>query len=123
MKYYHDPETTTPQRILGYAFSIIASLIIAISGVLKWIPVASAIEPLELLDLADFAIWVGAAELVCVILYWLPRTQSLGFFFLCSYTGAILVAEILMGEFPFPALSLGMFLYVGTLLRRPSLLH
>lgn len=122
MGHFHEAQISKIQRIMGYILSLIASVSIALSGVLKWVPVAWAMAPLEKLELAPYAFWVGAAELVCVVLYWLPRTQSLGFFFLCTYTGAILLAEILMGEFPLPALILGACIYLGTLLRRPTLL-
>jgi len=110
-----------PRRTLGYTLSIFASLAIFLSGALKFIPLASALEPLEKLGLEAYALEVGLAEVALAILYWLPRTQRLGFFLLCTYIGAILLGEILMDEFPLPALILGTMIYLGTYLRMPTL--
>lgn len=109
------------QRIGGYALSLMATFAIFLSGVFKLFHLPQAIEPLEKLDLAPYALWVGLAEVALAFFYWLPATSRLGFFLICSYIGAILLGEILMGEFPFPALILGCMIFLGTYLRTPSL--
>jgi len=109
------------QRTVGYILSIMATTAIFFSGFLKFISLPQALEPLDKLDLASYALWVGIAEVGLVILYWLPSTSRLGFFLLCSYIGAIFLGEILMDEAPLPALLLGMMIYVGTYLRVPEL--
>lgn len=121
MPRYHTSGLSATRRALGYTLSIFASLAIFLSGVLKFFSVAPALEPLEKLGLETYALEVGLAEVALAILYWLPRTQRLGFFLLCTYTGAILLGEIVMDEFPLPALVLGSMIYLGTFLRMPTL--
>jgi hypothetical protein len=121
MAKWHEAETSQKQLLGGYALSLLATIAIFLSGVFKIFPIPQAIEPLEKLDLAPYALWVGLAEVVLVLFYWLPPTSRLGFFLICSYIGAILMGEILMGEFPFPALLLGCMIYFGTYFRMPSL--
>lgn len=121
MARWHEAETSRQQRKGGYALSLMATIAIFLSGVFKLFSLPRAIEPLEKLDLAPYALWVGLAEVALVLFYWLPATSRLGFFLICSYIGAILLGEILMGEFPFPALILGCMITLGTYLRTPSL--
>ena len=121
MPRYHESGLSKSRRGMGYVLSILATFAIFLSGLLKIFPVAQALEPLEKLGLASYAFEVGLAEVLLALLYWLPRTQRLGFFLLCSYIGAILLGEILMDEFPLPALLLGIMIYFGTYLRMPTL--
>jgi len=121
MPRYHEDGLSKLQRGLGYTLSILATFAIFLSGLLKVFPVPQALEPLEKLGLESYAFEVGLAEVGLALLYWLPRTQRLGFFLLCTYIGAILLGEILMDEFPLPALALGFMIYLGTYLRMPTL--
>lgn len=65
---------------------------------------------------------IGLIEIVCVVLYWIPRTSNVGFFLFCSYAGGIIVGELILGDVPLPGLAIGGMIYLGTLLRKPSLL-
>lgn len=64
---------------------------------------------------------LAAVSLTCVILYLLPKTSNIGFFLLCSYFGGVIVGELAMGEFPLIGILMSVLLYVGTMLRKPSL--
>lgn len=72
--------------------------------------------------MAEYAALIGVVEVACVVLYWIPKTSNLGFFLFCSYIGGIICGELLLGEAPLPGLTIGAMIYVGTLLRKPSLL-
>jgi len=117
----HEPGLGKIQRSTGYLMSLLASFVVLVSGLLKFVGNPWAMEPLEKLELAEHAVAVGAIELLCVLLYWIPRTSNIGFFLLCSYAGGIIVGEILMGEAPVPGVVIGLMLFLGTLLRKPSL--
>lgn len=94
---------------------------VLVSGLLKFAQNRWAMEPLEKLGLSEHAILVGVIEIGCVLLYWIPKTSNIGFFLLCSYVGGIIVGELLMDEVPVPGLAIGLMVYLGTLLRKPSL--
>ena len=110
------------QRRLGYVFSVLASVGVLVSGVSKLFPATEIHELLRELALDEHAVAIGLAEIAIVVLYWVPRTSNLGFFFFCAYVGAIMMAEIMLGDLPLPALTIGALLFAGTLLRKPSLL-
>lgn len=121
MSTLHEPGIGKVQRTIGYLLSVLASLMVFISGLLKFTHNAWAMEPLEKLGLSEHAITVGMVELLCVLLYWIPKTSNIGFFIFCSYVGGIIVGELLMGEAPVPGIVIGLMVYLGTLLRKPSL--
>lgn len=117
----HEPHISKAQKIVGYSLSILASSMVLVSGLLKLIQDPWAMEPLEKLGLSEHSTAVAIIEVLCVVFYWFPRSSNIGFFLLCSYVGGIIVGEILMGEAPVPGLLIGLMVYVGTLLRKPSL--
>ena len=110
------------ERRTGYALSALASVGVLASGVAKLFPGTEIHALLRELELDEHAVAIGLAEIGIVLLYWLPRTSNLGFFLFCSYIGAIIVGELVIGDVPLPGLTIGAMIYVGTLLRKPSLL-
>lgn len=118
----HDANISRWQKILGYTLSVVASILVFSSGIFKFIGEANIMDILGQLELANQAILIGIMEIILVALYWIPRSTNLGFFFFCAYIGGITVAEILLGDFPLPGLSIGAMIYIGTLLRKPKLL-
>jgi len=123
MTAWHESGLSLTQRRLGYILSIGATALIFLSGLMKWVPGSGALEPLKKIGLTDYAVWVGLVEMLCAALYWIPRTQFIGLLLLTSYVGAIFLAEMLIGAFPLPAIVLGLCIFTGTLLRKPSLLR
>ena len=78
----------------------------------------------------DKLLFIGLLELVLLALYWIPKTQKIGFYLLCAFVGGIIVAEVAAGTqveqgYP-PAPLIGIvtaiLLYSGTILRKPSML-
>ena len=68
--------------------------------------------------------FIGILEILCVALYWIPRTINIGFFLLCSYAGGIITAELIAVQgqaLPIPGVPLAIMLYVGTMLRKKNL--
>ncbi len=121
MSSFHEPGIPKAQKILGYLLSVLVSFMVLVSGLLKFVQNTWAMEPLEKLGLSEHVLPVAVIEVLCIVLYWIPKTSNMGFFLLCSYVGGIIVAELLMGEVPAPGLTIGFMVYLGTLLRKPSL--
>ena len=92
------------------------------SGFIKFFPDTEIHLLLEKLNLAEHAVVIGLIEIGVVILYWIPKTCNIGFFLFCSYCGGIIVGELILGDVPLPGLATGAMVYIGTLLRKPSLL-
>lgn len=121
MSQLHEANPGRTQLIVGYALSILASLSVLFSGLLKFTAEPEILVLLEQLGMAEHAVAIGVAEIICVLIYWIPRMVNLGFFLFCAYCGGIVVAEMILGDFPLPGLAIGGMLAVGTLLRKPSL--
>ncbi|WP_090169194.1 hypothetical protein [Neolewinella agarilytica] len=118
----HDAGISKRRRITGYVLSLLPSLAVLGSGFIKFFPNAEIHLLLEQLGMADHAVLIGLIEIGCVLLYWSPTTSNVGFFLFCSYIGGIIVGELVIGDFPLPGLAIGVMVYVGTILRKPSLL-
>ena len=119
----HDLEISKARKISGYIISIIPSLMIATSGVMKLMGAEEMKANMSAIpNVGELLGTIGAIELICLILYWIPKTSNLGFFLLCSYVGGIIVAEMVAGGPPIPGVPVAVLLYVGTFLRKPSLL-
>ncbi len=116
----HEAGIGKRQRILGYVLSLLPSLAVFGSGVAKFFPGHEIHALLAELGLGGQAVVIGLTEIGCVVLYWIPRTTNVGFFLFCSYIGAILVGELVLGQVPLPALAIGSMVYAGTYLRRPG---
>ncbi len=106
---------------LGWAMSVFVSLGIASSGMGKLMQAKPLVESLSKINLQEHIVTLGIIEILCVIIYLIPKTSNIGFFLLCSYIGGIIVSEWAMGFPPTIGITLAIILYVGTMLRKPEL--
>jgi len=106
---------------LGWAMSLFVCLGISASGMGKMMKSKFLVESLTKINLQDHIVTIGIIEIICVIIYLIPKTANIGFFLLCSYIGGIIVSEWAMGFPPTIGIMLAIFLYVGTMLRRPEM--
>lgn len=118
----HETHISKTRKIAGYALSIIPSLMLLMAGIMKVIGHEALVENMsKITNWGDKILLVGIIELVALALYWIPKTSNIGFFLLASYAGGIIVAEVVGGDFPLPGIMVATMLYVGTMLRKPSL--
>src|SRR5579872_514460 len=64
---------------------------------------------------------IAVLELVCVLLYVLPRTTVLGTFLLTGYFGGATVTHLIGGESVVPPLMIGLVIWAGAWLRTAEL--
>ena len=131
MAKFHEDHIGKAQKIAGYAISILFSSQILMAGGLKVIGDEAITERMNNIpNWGDKLLFIGLLELVLLALYWIPKTQKLGFYLLCAFVGGIIVAEVAAGThveqgYP-PAPLIGIvteiLLYTGTILRKPSML-
>jgi hypothetical protein len=131
MTKFHEDHIGKTQKIIGYSLSILFSIQILMAGILKVVGEASIVERMgNIPNWGDKIVFIGLLELVLLVLYWIPKTQKLGFYLLCAFVGGIIVAEVAAGthveQGASPAPLVGMvtaiLLYTGTILRKPSML-
>lgn len=118
----HENGIGRTRLVVAYLLSVLPSLAVLGSGVSKFFPDTEIHLLLRQLAMDDYALPIELLEIAVVVLYWIPLTSNLGFFLFCTYVGAILMAELVIGDVPLPALTIGAMVFAGTLLRKPSLL-
>jgi len=106
------------RNIIGWVLSAIPLLAIVVGSINKFSGNPELIEKMPYISSLPL---LATLSLVCVIIYLIPKTSNIGFFLLCSYFGGAIVAELAMGEFPLIGILLSVFLYVGTMLKKPEL--
>jgi len=118
----HEPQIGKTRKIIGYILTILPSLMIVFSGSNKILGAEWMVEAMNTIpNIGEITPFIGLLEIICVLIYWIPKAGNLGFFLLCSYTGGIIVAEIVANHSPMPGILLATFLYIGTVLRKPSI--
>ncbi|MGY0393271.1 DoxX family protein [Bizionia sp. KMM 8389] len=123
MANYHDTSISKTQKIAGYAMSILFSVQIIMAGVMKLFLAAPIVENMNAVtNWGDKTLFVGILELIILALYWIPKTQKLGFYLLCSFVGGVIVAEVVAGKPPIAGILVSVLLYAGTALRFPKIL-
>ena len=119
----HEKKISKTRKITGYTLSIIASLMLLMAGIAKIMKSEEMVKNFsQIPNFGDKVQLVGAIILVCLALYWIPKTSSVGFLLVCSFGGGMIVAEIVAGHMPIPGIMLSSMVYVGTILRKPSIL-
>ena len=124
MSRLHERGLPKIRLIAGYILSILATILIAFSGILKLLKDDFLVQAMREINLEGSMVWIGIIELGCVILYWIPATFKFGFYLLCCYVGGIISAELIAAsgsELPIPGVPIAAFLFVGTFLRNRSL--
>lgn len=76
----HDSESSRARIITGYILSVIPSLLFVFSGVMKLLGDEFMVQNFTELKLLPAMSLIGIIELLCVALYWIPKTMNLGFF-------------------------------------------
>ena len=64
---------------------------------------------------------IAVLELLCLLLYWIPRTTLLGTLLLTGYFGGATVTHIIGGENILPPLIVGLIIWAGAYFRIPEL--
>jgi len=123
MSSLHETQIGKTRKIAGYVISILGSFMILMAGFQKIIGSEEMINNMSgIPNFADKLVFIGALELVLLLIYWIPKTSNLGFFLLCSFCGGAIIAEMVLGKFPMGGIMISTLFYLGTVLRKPSLL-
>lgn len=111
------------RKITGFVLSILPSLLMGMSAIMKLMGAAPMVESMSLIpNFEDQLTTIGLLSITSLTLYWIPKTSNLGFFLVASYFGGVIVAEIVSGQPPMTGILCATLFYVGTFLRKPSLL-
>jgi hypothetical protein len=113
-------------RIVGTVCTSVAALFLTFDTVLKMLRLDPAVEGTTSLGYpVDSVLWIGGIELVCLILYLVPRTAFLGAVLMTGYLGGAVATHVrisspLLTHTVFPVY-VAVFLWAGLYLREPRL--
>jgi DoxX-like protein len=112
--------------VVGRALSALALLFLAFDTAIKLAQMSVVAETLSSLGYpADLGFTIGVVELVCVVLYAVPRTAVLGAILLTALFGGGIATHIRVGDPLFThilfGVYLGLFVWGGLYLRNERL--
>ena len=110
----------TPKKLLwtSYILSAVPALLLLFSGVMKLVKPPSVMEGFAHLGYdQSVALGIGIVELLCTILYLIPRTSVLGAILLTGFLGGATASHLRIGEPFYAAVLLGMLVWGGLFLR------
>ena len=107
--------TVGTARHVGIVFTALATIFLTFDTVLKVLRLGPAVEGTTALGYpADTVHWIGIIELVCLVLYLVPRTAILGGLLLTGYLGSAIATHVRISS---PVLTHTLFpVYVALLL-------
>jgi hypothetical protein len=96
-------ESSAKKRsIAGYALTAFVALFLTFDTVMKVLQLAPAMQgTIELGYPASTVLTIGLIELVCLVLYLIPRTSVLGALVLTGYLGGAIATHVRVGS-PLP---------------------
>ena len=109
-----------PKKLMwaGYILSGLPALLLLFSGVMKLVKAPSVVEGFTHLGYdQSVALGIGIVELLCTILYLIPRTSVLGAILLTGYLGGATATHLRIGEPFYGAVLLGFLVWGGLFLR------
>jgi hypothetical protein len=107
---------------VGYIMGALPALMLLMSALMKFVKPPPVVEGFAHLGLPDsLALGLGILELICTVIYLVPRTSVLGAILLTGYLGGATVTHLRVGDPFFMPVLLGMLIWGGLFLRDPGL--
>ena len=111
-----------PMLWAGRILSLLLALLLLMSGIMKLVRPPEVVEGFTKLGYSDgLAVGIGIVELVCTVLYVIPRTSVLGAILLTGYLGGATATHLRVGDPYVMPIILGIVLWLGLYLRDPRL--
>lgn len=102
----------------GRIASALPVLMLLLSGVMKLVKSAPVVEGFAHLGYAEnLALGIGIVEIICTIVYVVPRTSVLGAILLTGYLGGATATHVRVSESFFTPVILGVLVWGGLFLR------
>ena len=91
--------SVTKRPLAESVLTALGALFLTFDTIIKVLALAPAVQgTVQLGYEADAVIWIGAIELVCLVLYLVPRTAVLGALLLTGYLGGAVASHVRLGS-------------------------
>src|SRR5581483_1304773 len=102
----------------GYIMSALPVLMLVMSAVTKFLKPKPVVDGFNQMGWSlDLATPLGIVELVCTVLYLIPRTSVLGAILITGYLGGATAATLRSGQSFIPPVVLGILVWGGLFMR------
>ncbi|MES2565550.1 MAG: DoxX family protein [Bacteroidota bacterium] len=108
--------TTKTTRIISIILTVIPSLMLIMSGIMKLAGAEQIVTGLTKAGLGSYVTLFGIIELAAVALFWFPKTYKIGFLLISCYLAGALSIELTGSGTPTAAILLVM-LWIGLYLK------
>ena len=82
------------KKIIALSISIAASVMMAMSGIMKLIGGKQVEEGFAAFGISDYRIYLGLMEIIFVALFLIPKTKRTGLLFLTAYLGGAIATHL-----------------------------
>jgi hypothetical protein len=108
--------------VVGWILGVLPIAMLVMSAAMKFAQPKDVVQGFEHLGWPlKLAVPLGIVELVCSVLYLIPRTAVLGAILLTGYLGGAMATTLRVGDGFIFALIMGIVLWAGLFLRDPRL--
>ena len=107
---------------IGRAVSILVSLVFLMSGVMKLKGGVEVAQGMAHLGLPDSLILpLAIVEILCVVIYLIPKTSVVGAILLTGFIGGAICAHLRVGDPFYVQIAIGVLIWLGLYLREDRL--
>ena len=111
------------RRITAWVLSTLITLLFIMSAVFKFLRPPEVMIPVEKWNLTRYLTIIGIGELVSALLFFIPKTHSLGVLLLSAYMGGAIVTHMQNDE-PYITQSIMLVvIWIVAYLRDPAVLN
>jgi DoxX-like family len=98
--------------------SALPVLLLVVSGIMKIAKPPSLVEGFQHYGYSEnLAVGIGILELICTVIYLVPRSAILGAILLTGYLGGATATNVRVGDSFFPTVLLGVLVWGGLYMR------
>lgn len=99
---------------------VIPILLLIITAVPKVIGMSFMVNNMEAAGMGHMTFLVGIIELLCVLVFLIPKTRNIGFLLVVAYTGGIIAAEWVAHKPVIPGIVVMVLLWIGMRFENPT---
>lgn len=110
------------RNIIGWVLTALVAALFIFSAIMKFNPSEETIRGTEAMGLtADTIKIIGVVELLCIVLFLIPRTGIVGTLLLAAYLGGAIATHLEHGESVIAPCVIQAFVWITAFVRFPEL--
>ncbi len=95
-------------------------LLLIITAVPKIISMEFMVNNMEAAGMGHMTLLVGIIELLCVLVFLVPKTRNIGFLLIVAYAGGIICAEWIAGKSVVPGIIIQVLMWIAMRFESPE---